>query len=495
MSEILNSIRLKDKLTIAGAMAAVAAVLAIAVGLVTYFTADRHTHVYDYSLVHNEDGTFDLHGLCNVENCEDPFFSETNIQGVELVSSVSPNCVKEGNKVYSYVHDGVTLTFTEKLGKTAHTYDYELVSNGDTLHINGKCNVEGCTDPFIFINDAQDLTLIEVEEATCFSPRKETYAFISGGETKTFVTLVQVNVPHTLLGVPATSYQNADKTYNWGTEGIKMLGDDSFGCGELGQGYYVCEICRQAIGVNVRRPDHKYAYSTEGLVAPTLDTTGSAFVYCQNEWCDSALEIVLPKVQKGTNAITKSTATETKREILLYTFNSDIHGFEVRLDIEVGELLSHEYEYTLSPDDEIKQQMNLIGHCSQPDCQNPDIVVENVETTFEDTSTCSKKGYWIWTHVLEDGSEVILKVQSIAFAPHSYAYDVNVDVIKPNQGLGGHISITCTECGHNSAFTLPKVVIGENATVQNEYDDYTIVEYTYVTEDGFVIKFPIIFSK
>ena len=70
MSEILNAIRLKDKLTIAGVMAAVAVILATVVGLLTYFTADRHTHVYDYTLKLEEDGSFTLVGhiqMCTVK--------------------------------------------------------------------------------------------------------------------------------------------------------------------------------------------------------------------------------------------------------------------------------------------------------------------------------------------------------------------------------------------------------------------------------------------
>ena len=496
MSEILNSIRLKDKLTIAGAMAAVAAVLAIVVGLVTYFTADRHTHIYDYTL-EMEDGGFNLVGVCKVDNCEDPFYSEKNIQGVELVSSVRPSCVKEGNRVYSYTHNGYTISYTETLPKAPHTYDYELVSSGENLHINGRCNVEGCTDPYIFINDAKDLTLIEVEEATCFTPRKETYAFISGGETKTFVTLVKVDVPHTLQGVPATSFQNADKTYNYGLEGVKMLGDPNFGCGETGQGYYVCETCRQAVGVNVRRPDHKYVKDEESIVKPTTEENGSVTVKCKNEWCSYEVELPLPKVVKGVNAFTKTEATEVKREVLAYSFKSAVYNFSLTLDIEVGELLTHEYEYILRPDETNNKEINLIGHCSQPGCQNPDIVIKNVETSFEDTSTCTKKGFWIWTHILDDGREVVLKVQSIAFAPHNYNFDPNRDVVKPTEYREGSATLTCQNngCGHTTTVTLPTVVIGENATVHQQFTNGLLVNYTYTIEEGFKIELLVLVDR
>ena len=490
MSEILSAIRLKDKLTIAGAMAAVAAILAILVGVLTFCSADRHKHNYDFSLQMEEDGSFSLVGICNVENCED-------LQGVELLSAVRPTCAKEGNKIYTYDHDGVTLKLTEILPKTAHTYNYELVSKDDTVHINGMCTVEGCPDPYVFIYDAQDLTLMEVEKATCFSPRKETYAFISGGETKTFVTLVDEEIPHTLNGVPATSYQNVDKTYPEGIKGVKPLGDP-VGCGEIGQGYYVCEFCRQAIGVNVRRPDHKFTYSESDLVNPTLEKDGLAIVRCENEWCGDVVEILLPKVVKGVNAVTKTPATEIKREVITYTFKSDMYNFTVSFDLEIGELLTHSYSYWLEPDSVNTDQINLMGKCEQPGCQSPDLVVKNVETEYEDTSTCTKKGYWIWTHTLSDGTKVVLKVKSLTFAPHIHEeFDVNRDVVKPTEFKEGSVTLSCVNdgCTNSITITLPKVVIGENATVQQEFTNGVLVNYVYVTDKGFEIPLLILLDR
>lgn len=496
MSEILSAIRLKDKLTIAGAMAAVAAILAILVGVLTFCSADRHKHNYDFSLQMEEDGSFSLVGLCNVDNCEDPFYSEKNLQGVELLSAVRPTCAKEGNKIYTYDHDGVTLKYTEILPKTAHTYNYELVSKDDTVHINGMCTIEGCPNPYVFIYDAQDLTLMEVEKATCFSPRKETYAFISGGETKTFVTLVDEEIPHTLNGVPATSYQNIDKTYPEGIKGVKPLGDP-VGCGEIGQGYYVCEFCRQAIGVNVRRPDHKFTYSESDLANPTLEKDGLAIVRCENEWCGDVVEVVLPKVVKGVNAVTKTPATETKREVITYTFKSDMYNFTVKFDMEIGELLAHKYSYWLEPDSVNTDQINLMGKCEQPGCQSPDLVVKNVETKYEDTSTCTKKGYWIWTHTLADGTEVVLKVKSLTFAPHVHdKFDADLDVIScPTETMDGSVKIRCSGqgCTDYIVVTIPKVIIGENATVINRFTNGILVNYLYVTDNGVEILIEEIF--
>jgi hypothetical protein len=352
------------------------------------------------------------------------------------------------------------------------------------------CQVEGCTNPYVFIYDAKDLTLIEVEKATCFSPRKETYAFVSGGETKTFVTLVEENIPHTLGGVPATSYQNLDKTYPYGLAGVKPLGE-TVGCGAIGQGYYVCEFCRMAVGVNVRRPDHKFTYSESELVRPTLDKSGVAVVRCANNDCTDSHEIVLPKVQKGVNAQTKTPATEIKREVVTYTYVSTDYGFTVKFDLEIGELLAHNYEYSLKPDESIPEQINLIGKCTQPGCQNPNLVIKNVETDFEDTSTCTKKGYWIWTHTLADGTEVVLKVKSLTFAPHVHGeFDVNKDVVKPSEFKEGSVTLRCVSegCSDTITVTLPKVVIGENATVQLEATNGILVNYLYVTDNGVEIS-------
>ena len=487
MSEILSAIRLKDKLTIAGVMAAVAAVLAIFVGVFTICTADRHTHKYDFSLQMEEDGSFSLVGNCSVKNCEDPFYVEKNLQGVELSLAVRPTCVNEGSKIYSYDHNGVGLKYTEILPLSAHTYEYELVSNGENVHINGMCQVEGCKNPYVFIYDAKDLTLMEVEEATCFSPRKETYAFVSGGETKTFVTLVEENIPHTLLGVPATSFQNLDKTYPYGLEGVKPLGETA-GCGAIGQGYYVCEFCRMAVGVNIRRPDHKFTYSESELSRPDLDKNGTAVVRCVNDDCTESIQIVLPKVEKGVNAVTKSPATELHREVLTYTYVSNEYNFTVTFDLEIGELLAHDYEYSLKPDENTPEQINLIGKCTQPDCQTPNLVVKNVETTFEDTSTCTKKGYWIWTHVLADGTIVQLKVQSISFASHNHMkFDADVDVISyPTETMEGSVKIRCNGqgCTDYIVVTIPKVVIGENATLITRFTNGILVDYLYVTDNG-----------
>jgi len=243
MSEILNSIRLKDKITIATSMAALAIILATLIGVLSYCTADRHDHIYEYTL-ETTDGGFNLVGVCSVANCEDPYFRQNNISGVNLLSAVTPTCSKEGNRVYTYTHDGVTLKFTETIEPSPHTYDYEMVQNGNFTYINGKCSNDDCTDPYIFINDVTSIELIETIPGTCFSPRKETYSYVSGSGSGTFVTLVDEDIPHTLCGVLVNTLQTENGEYIYGTEGIKLLSTDNIACEALLDGYFVCELCR-----------------------------------------------------------------------------------------------------------------------------------------------------------------------------------------------------------------------------------------------------------
>lgn len=498
MSEILNAIRLKDKLTIAGVMAAVAVILATTVGLLTYFTADRHTHVYDYTLQIEEDGSFTLVGLCNVENCEKPYYKQENLEGVKVISAVIPTCVKEGNRVYTYTSGGLTVKYTEILPVADHTYTYDLVPNTDNgnVHINGKCEVEGCTDPFVFIYNVKDLTLIETIEATCFSPRKEIYAYVSNGETHTFTTLVGEPAPHTLNGMLADSFMNDDETYTYGTPGIKLLSTTIPACGETAEGYYQCELCKAVVGVYVSRPDHKFAYNESDLVLPTFESNGLATLRCTNSGCQEYTESVIPKVMVGINTTQKSPATELYREVITYTYNSPDYGFDVEFDIEIGELLQHAYEYSLEPNKETPSEMDLICTCHQPDCQTPKVRVEKVETEMVNTSTCTKLGSVTWTHVLSNGDKVELTVISPVYAPHTYAYDKK-DIVKPTFETEGSVELYCTnpECNHTTDIVLPKAVIGENVTVDYETDSYIVYKYEYATDKELTITTNIYVDK
>jgi hypothetical protein len=193
-------------------------------------------------------------------------------------------------------------------------------------------------------------------------------------------------------------------------------------------------------------------------------------------------------VVKGVNAFTESPATEIRLEKIKYTFKSDEYDFEVVLYFEIGELLKHNYTYSLDPNKLDTSKMDLVCSCSQPECQTPEVRVENVETTFENTSTCTKLGYWIWTHTLASGEEVVLKVQSMTYGKHSYSYDTGA-VTNPSEYKEGSAELYCTNsgCTHTSTVVLPKLVVGVNAFVDSETDAYKIYKYEYATEHGVTV--------
>lgn len=497
MSEILNSIRLKDKITIATSMVALAIVLATLIGVLSYCTADRHDHIYEYTLETTDEG-FNLVGVCTVNNCEDPYFRQNDISGVNLFSAVTPTCSKEGNRVYTYIHDGVTLKFTETIEPSPHTYDYEMVQNGNVTYINGKCSSDDCTDPYIFINDVTSIKLIETIPGTCFSPRKETYSYVSGSGSGTFVTLVDEDIPHTLCGVLVNTLQNDNGEYIYGTEGIKLLSTDNIACEALLDGYFVCELCREVEVVKVRYPGHKFVYNEENLLLPTTEADGLAILNCRNSNCDATKNIIIPKVQPGVNAVVKSAATELHRQVVTYTFVSEEYGFSVQRDYEVGDLLSHNYVYRLvaNKDETGKidtSHIDLVGRCNQPDCQTPEIREENVETTFEDTSTCVDPGEYIWTYVY-NGETLVLKVMRTEPGSHRYYYDGDKNnVEKPSFDEVGWVKLCCTTagCDYRLVVELPKIEIGVNATVESEGDGYVVLAYEHDTGYNYTVRLKI----
>ena len=488
MSEILNSIRLKDKITIATAMAALAVILATLIGVMTYCTADRHNHIYEYTLEAKDEG-FNLVGVCTVDNCEDPYFRQDDLTGVNLLSAVTPTCSKEGNRVYTYTHNGVTLKFTEILEPAPHTYDYEMVEGDGVIYLNGKCSNDDCTDPYIFINDITSIELIESVPGTCFSPRKETYSYVSGSSSGTFVTLVEEDIPHTLCGVLADKLQNENGEYIYGTEGIMLRNTDDIVCGSLVDGYFVCEVCRNIDDdVKVRYPDHRFVYNESGVTLPTTEADGVAVLKCQNASCATTLDIVIPKVESGVNAVVKSPATELHREVVTYTFVSEEYGFTIQGDYEVGEVLSHNYVYRLMLNKDENglidtEKIDLVGRCDQPDCQTPEIRKENVETTFEDTSTCMSPGEYIWTYD-HNGETLVLKVIRTELGSHKYFFDGDKNnVAKPSLEEAGWVKLCCSTegCDYRLVVELPKIEVGVNATVESSGDGYVVYAYEYLT--------------
>lgn len=493
MGEIFGAIKLKNKIVIASVMVALAVVLAVTIGILGHSLADRHTHVYTYSLEMTEQGGFNLLGICTVDNCETPYYREMNITGVKLLSAVSPTCSKEGNRVYTYNYNGITIKYTEELPKEAHLYDFELVESNGVKYLNGRCQDANCQDPHIFVGDIEEIKLVSSTPGTCFSPRKDTYVYFVDGEEGNFTTLVYEDIPHTLNLLPANYYEDKDGNYPIGTNGVKLLGNEKVACGSTGNGYYVCDLCKQVVVVTVIRDEHKFIYSEDNVVAPTTVSAGLATLKCHNTECEEKVEVILPTVAVGTYASIISEATELHPQIVKYSYKSNLYGFTFEGEYEIGEPLGHNYVYALDFGE--TGQVDLVASCNQPECQSPEVREKNVPATFEDSSTCITPGILTWKYE-HNGKLLTIQMQSPTTASHSYQYDKS-KANAPSLNGAGVIELYCSTegCEHAVLVNLPKVEIGVNAVQTNETDKYIVVDYVCKTEYGIDVLLNILIYK
>ena len=200
MSEIFSAIKLKNKITIASAMAGFAVVLVTIIGIITACSLDTHNHKYNYKLVMDADGSFTLLGVCTVRNCESPYYTENHVGGVSLFSYEKPTCSVEGKRVYSYTKDGVTVNYTETVPTIPHDYEGESVNGTDGVFISGHCKFDDCRDPEIVLDDFDGFKLDSVVEATCSTPKIEIYKRTLDEGTITMEIQVDEYMPHTLNG-------------------------------------------------------------------------------------------------------------------------------------------------------------------------------------------------------------------------------------------------------------------------------------------------------
>lgn len=462
MSEIFGAVKGKTKITIISSMAVFAILLVTVIGVLNFVTADTHNHDYDYSIIRSDDGSFNLVGVCKVSNCESPYYAEIDISGVKLLMAESSTCSKEGKRVYSYTKDGITIQYTEKLPTATHTYDFNISEINGVTCLYGKCTADGCTNKDLFVNNVEEFERISTVPGTCFTPRQDTYSYLVNGEERSFVTLVEENIPHTLNGVSADLFLGADGNYPVGVPGIKVSG--KVACGAVVDAYYVCEVCKQANSVKVSREDHKFLYDESNLTVPTVSADGVAVLICHNSECTETVRVTLPKVELGVTASLVTNATEASPMVVSYSFESLEYGFSFAKEYKIGEKLSHNYEYELWLNEDTGK-FDIMGTCHQPGCAEPEKCIEaDVPAEFvEDTSTCLVPGVVIWKYEYK-GETLYFDPPSLVTSDHIYAYDPD-NAMDPTLESGGLIEIHCTTegCDHAVVVNLPKVVIGENA--------------------------------
>ena len=363
MSEIFSSVNLKNKITIASSLAIFAVVLVTIIGIITISSPDGHKHKFDYTLSVNEQGEFNLSGVCTVKNCESPFYSESGVD-VIIYSYEKPTCSKEGTKVYSCTRDGVTVKLSVQVATTMHNYEGELVESDNGNFASGHCVYDGCTDSEVVVKDLDKFELHAVIPATCSTPRKEIYKCTIPEGNFTMEVELDEYLPHTLNG----TYVDADKTYPQGTIGITLPSGTKGACSSIVNGNYVCEKCNQTVGIKVLLPGHSFVYNVDKVTSPTLEADGEAILCCKNSVCTETEIEVIPKVEIGVNTVSLSPATELYLEKVSYTYESTAYGFTYENVYEIGEVLAHNPVNDLVPNSNNTGAWNVVSKkCDQAD--------------------------------------------------------------------------------------------------------------------------------
>ena len=359
MNNLLGVVRSKDKVFIAILMITFASILALSIGAVTQATIDPHIHTYTNHIEHIGEGKFTFVSVCSDENCPNPVNVQNILSGITEDSDVyvAPTCCEDGMKRYSFTYEGVTYTLDEKIDKISHKYEGTAVVNDGKVSAVASCSNDGCTKGDIVIETMPEIEPVSVVEATCHSPRRETYTFDYDGESVTIVSTTEEDVAHTLNGVYVTEFQNADGTYKYGTDGLVVVGTPVLLCGQKTSGYYTCEECNKAIVAIISKGDHNYVYNDKETVRPDGNNNGIAYVRCTNDECTDVITITLPKVVEGNEGVTLVEANHLgKYRRLAYYFENSEYGIVVEFEIDIV-WDTHEYVYVLD-------QMKMPGYTS-----------------------------------------------------------------------------------------------------------------------------------
>ena len=433
MGDILSIIKPKDKVTIISLMLVLAALLATAIGVVTQATVDPHQHSYVYHIERGEDGLFDYVGVCSDENCENPRYVQNINSGVYETVITPASCSAEGEKEFSFTYGGKTYTLVEKIPVISHSYVGDINVGEGMTSVSADCTNEGCTAPEINVSLPTELQPT-IEEATCSSPRYERYTFTHNGETVTVSSVTEVEIPHTLNGVPVTEFELSKGVYKYGTEGMVIISNANIFCGEQTIGCYICEKCKKTVDVLIGKPDHNYVYVESDTVFPDATKNGVAFVKCTNDECTDVVSVTLPKVVEGENAVVVEANHLEKYKKLAYSYVDEKYGFTVEFEIRVE---WDEHSFVLLKDKTDIPSLTRAGRvyigCEYEGCtlskihNIPKIVIgENafvLSEASEDNPTIVEYTYYLENY----GFTLTLEIEIGAKLQHNYKYSFERD--------------------------------------------------------------------
>ena len=474
MNEILSLIKTKERVIIASAMSAFAVVLAVVIGIVSGATNEGHTHRFDFHLEMGEDGELNLVGDCFDGECKDPHHVMDITDGLIENVVTAATCCSDGVTEYSYFNsaDGLIYTYTHKVSALPHSYvGQKSVDDNGSLTIIADCVNEGCTIQPVTVGDSNGLKVVSTVAATCHTPKIESFAFNVNGVDSTVTVITEEDVPHKLNGTFVTDFLLSEGVYKYDTIGMTLVNEKTVACGMTADATYVCEECGQAQSVTVGKVNHNFLYVEDESEMPTTSAAGKAYIKCLNTDCTEEKSIELPRIVENETATIIAEATEVSLKVIRYSYVNDEYGINIEFDLEVGDKLSHNYAYNLVPNSAGEFGLALVGVCSQPGCQTPDVLyTDGLTITFTNTSTCHTPGKIIWTCVWEGekyyfelpASEDDMPSHNIQYAPEL--------IILPTTENNGFAYLVCVNDGCTQKFgeQIPAVVEGENA----EFDRY-----------------------
>ena len=383
MGEILSAVRLKERILIIVLTLALALVVGGATFGVTYATIDNHEHEFTYELSKGEDGEFDLIETCVDEECEYHmvYFISNPEEALHSYEKVAPTCYSVGILEYYFTPKGSlkSYTYQEEIPMLSHSYVGEITTENGISSIDVSCSNEGCEKEIVSVGGITNVELVETTPATCHTPRKDVHTCKYGEDTITVTTYTEEEVEHKLNGEFASNFILHDNIYIFGTPGIVCIGTP--GCGENVPGAYVCEECKETVGVKAGKPDHSYVYSAEDSTMPTLEAVGSATLKCENEGCDGSISVELPMAVEGENTVETGNNHILEERYLKYTYENTEYGFTAETEYTLT-WLDHTLEYvpaeTVNPT--MTEQGKAYVRCSFEGCtKHEEITLPDVE--------------------------------------------------------------------------------------------------------------------
>ena len=219
-------------------------------------------------------GYFECEVCCELVTAEVLFVHGT--EGKWFTSQPS-TCFDDGEEYYGCLACGLPLGDDVRVVPAGHTYTYDFRWTGNPNEFVIEKYCFGCGMTVIELVTTDDGE--KVSEATCGSGSVTRYTF-NDSNGKTYVINIvnddQLPCYHTLNGEEAPD----DITYVYGTPGIKLFAGDYPVCCSTTSGYFMCEVCEEAVCVNVEVEHTSVGYIT--LTEPTCTQSGEAYYGCQS---------------------------------------------------------------------------------------------------------------------------------------------------------------------------------------------------------------------